>query len=86
VDIQRLAIEAGEHFTLDEVREMIQAADENGTRLSISLFPLILMPRLLSSMAIVLHVLNLRSDTGDGEIDMEEFMKMMKRTNFGTGF
>jgi len=52
VDIQRLAIEAGEHFTLDEVREMIDAADENG----------------------------------DGEIDMEEFMKMMKRTNFGTGF
>uniref|UniRef100_A0ACD6A5P5 Uncharacterized protein n=2 Tax=Avena sativa TaxID=4498 RepID=A0ACD6A5P5_AVESA len=52
VDIQRLAIEAGEHFTLDEVREMIDAADENG----------------------------------DGEIDMEEFIKMMKRTNFGTGF
>jgi calcium-binding protein CML len=37
VDIQRLAIEAGEHFTLDEVREMIDAADENGARLSISL-------------------------------------------------
>ncbi|XP_037464082.1 psbP domain-containing protein 5, chloroplastic-like isoform X2 [Triticum dicoccoides] len=52
MDIQRLAIEAGEHFTLDEVREMIQAADENG----------------------------------DGEVDMEEFMKMMKRTGFGTGF
>ena len=30
MDVQRLAIEAGEHFTLDEVREMIQAADENG--------------------------------------------------------
>ncbi|XP_020181683.1 uncharacterized protein [Aegilops tauschii subsp. strangulata] len=52
MDIQRLAIEAGEHFTLDEVREMIQAADENG----------------------------------DGEVDMEEFMKMMKRTGFGAGF
>ena len=35
VDIQRLAIEAGEHFTLDEVREMINAADENGDRLSL---------------------------------------------------
>uniref|UniRef100_A0ACD5WAY6 Uncharacterized protein n=1 Tax=Avena sativa TaxID=4498 RepID=A0ACD5WAY6_AVESA len=52
VDIQRLAIEAGEHFTLDEVREMIDAA----------------------------------ADNGDGEIDMDEFMKMMKRTSFGTGF
>uniref|UniRef100_A0A0A9H3S4 EF-hand domain-containing protein n=1 Tax=Arundo donax TaxID=35708 RepID=A0A0A9H3S4_ARUDO len=52
VDIQRLAIETGEHFTLDEVREMIEAADENG----------------------------------DGEIDLEEFMKMMKGTNFGAGF
>ncbi|KAI4969721.1 probable calcium-binding protein CML8 [Hordeum vulgare subsp. vulgare] len=52
MDIQRLAIEAGEHFTLDEVREMIEAADENG----------------------------------DGEVDMEEFMKMMKRTGFGAGF
>ncbi|KQJ96467.1 hypothetical protein BRADI_3g23240v3 [Brachypodium distachyon] len=31
VDIQRLAIDAGEHFTLDEVREMIEAADEDGT-------------------------------------------------------
>lgn len=30
VDIQRLAIDAGEHFTLDEVREMIEAADEDG--------------------------------------------------------
>jgi calcium-binding protein CML len=37
VDIQRLAIEAGEHFTLDEVREMIDAADENGACLSVSL-------------------------------------------------
>lgn len=49
MDIQRLAIETGEHFTLDEVREMIEAADENG----------------------------------DGEIDLDEFMKMMTRTNFG---
>lgn len=32
IDIQRLAIETGEHFTLDEVREMIEAADENGER------------------------------------------------------
>lgn len=30
IDIQRLAIETGEHFTIDEVREMIEAADENG--------------------------------------------------------
>lgn len=30
IDIQRLAIETGEHFTLDEVSEMIEAADENG--------------------------------------------------------
>lgn len=30
MDIQRLAIETGEPFTLDEVREMIEAADENG--------------------------------------------------------
>ncbi|PWZ20100.1 putative calcium-binding protein CML8 [Zea mays] len=52
MDIQRLAIETGEHFTLDEVREMIEAADEDG----------------------------------DGEIDLEEFMKMMKRTDFGSGF
>ncbi|KAG2549413.1 probable calcium-binding protein CML8 isoform X1 [Panicum virgatum] len=52
IDIQRLAIETGEHFTLDEVREMIEAADENG----------------------------------DGEIDLEEFMKMMRRTNLGSGF
>ncbi|CAN6293736.1 unnamed protein product [Urochloa humidicola] len=52
IDIQRLAIETGEHFTIDEVREMIEAADENG----------------------------------DGEIDMEEFMKMMRRTNLGSGF
>ncbi|GJN20465.1 hypothetical protein PR202_gb07846 [Eleusine coracana subsp. coracana] len=52
VDIQRLAIETGEHFTLDEVREMIEAADENG----------------------------------DGEVDLEEFVKMMKRTNFGARF
>ena len=52
MDIQRLAIETGERFTLDEVREMIEAADENG----------------------------------DGEIDLDEFMKMMKRTNFGSGF
>ncbi|RCV42866.1 hypothetical protein SETIT_9G249700v2 [Setaria italica] len=52
IDIQRLAIETGEHFTIDEVREMIEAADENG----------------------------------DGEIDLEEFMKMMKRTNLVSGF
>jgi calcium-binding protein CML len=31
VDIQRLAIETGEHFTIDEVTEMVEAADENGT-------------------------------------------------------
>lgn len=31
VDIQRLAIETGERFTLDEVREMIEAADQDGT-------------------------------------------------------
>ena len=37
MDIQRLAIEAGEHFTLDEVREMIDAADEDGDCLSLSL-------------------------------------------------
>ena len=43
VDIQRLAIEAGEHFTLDEVREMIDVADENGAP---SLyFPCDLFPR-----------------------------------------
>uniref|UniRef100_A0A0E0M766 EF-hand domain-containing protein n=1 Tax=Oryza punctata TaxID=4537 RepID=A0A0E0M766_ORYPU len=52
VDIQRLAIETGEPFTLDEVREMIEAADENG----------------------------------DGEVDHEEFLKMMKRIGFGAGF
>jgi len=23
---------------------------------------------------------------GDGEIDLEEFMKMMRRTNLGSGF
>jgi hypothetical protein len=32
------------------------------------------------------HVLNLRTAAGDGEVDMEEFLKMMKQTNFGTGF
>ncbi|KAJ1295644.1 hypothetical protein BS78_01G238700 [Paspalum vaginatum] len=52
IDIQRLAIETGEHFTLDEVREMIEAADENG----------------------------------DGEVDLEEFMKMMKRTSLGSRY
>ncbi|KAG8088443.1 hypothetical protein GUJ93_ZPchr0010g9767 [Zizania palustris] len=52
VDIQRAAIEIGEPFTLDEIREMIEAAD----------------------------------DDGDGEVDREEFLKMMKRTGYMTRF
>jgi hypothetical protein len=31
-----VAIETGEHFTLDEVREMIEAADENGEWMVVS--------------------------------------------------
>ena len=41
IDIQRLAIETGEHFTLDEVREMIEAADENGELASSHSLPML---------------------------------------------
>ncbi|OAY66678.1 Caltractin [Ananas comosus] len=49
VDIQRIAKELGENFTMQEIREMIEEADRNG----------------------------------DGEVDMDEFFRMMKRTNYG---
>ncbi|CAL9190115.1 unnamed protein product [Musa hybrid cultivar] len=49
VDIQRVANDLGEKFTLSEIREMIEAADLNG----------------------------------DGEVDAEEFMRIMKRTSYG---
>ncbi|WOK97676.1 caltractin [Canna indica] len=49
VDIQRIAHELGESFTLPEIREMIEAADLNG----------------------------------DGEVDKEEFLRIMKRTSYG---
>ncbi|XP_078164631.1 putative calcium-binding protein CML13 [Carex rostrata] len=48
-DIQNIARELGETFTVDEIREMVQQADENG----------------------------------DGEVDADEFMRIMKRTNYG---
>jgi hypothetical protein len=36
-----VAIETGEHFTLDEVREMIEAADENGEWMVVSSLPML---------------------------------------------
>lgn len=84
VDIQRLAIETGEHFTLDEVSEMIQAADENGEQLAELPFSrwndlnVELLPDFTFGFGY--------TDAGDGEVDLEEFVKMMKRTNFGARF
>ncbi|XP_008782222.2 caltractin [Phoenix dactylifera] len=49
VDIQRLAKDLGENFTLEEIREMITEADRNG----------------------------------DGEVDADEFIRVMKRTGYG---
>ncbi|XP_020088138.1 caltractin-like [Ananas comosus] len=48
VDIQRIARDLGESFTLQEIREMIEAADRNG----------------------------------DGEVDANEFITIMKNTKF----
>ncbi|KAG1330716.1 Caltractin [Cocos nucifera] len=48
VDIQRLAKDLGENFTLEEIREMITEADCNG----------------------------------DGEVDADEFIRVMKRTGY----
>eukprot|EP00262_Sarcandra_glabra_P007138 TRINITY_DN19741_c0_g1_i1.p1 TRINITY_DN19741_c0_g1~~TRINITY_DN19741_c0_g1_i1.p1 ORF type:complete len:172 (+),score=45.64 TRINITY_DN19741_c0_g1_i1:186-701(+) len=48
VDIERIAKELGENFTLGEIREMIEEADRNN----------------------------------DGEVDIDEFFRMMKRTTF----
>ncbi|XP_015697179.1 probable calcium-binding protein CML8 isoform X1 [Oryza brachyantha] len=67
VDIQRLAIETGEPFTIDEVREMIEAADENG---QINCF-------FAHSIFVLAWI------SGDGEVDHEEFCNMMKRIGFG---
>ncbi|KAG6504852.1 probable calcium-binding protein CML13 [Zingiber officinale] len=49
VDIQRIAHELGESFTLDEIQAMIKTADING----------------------------------DGEVDIEEFLRIMRSTNYG---
>ena len=81
IDIQRLAIETGEHFTLDEVREMIEAADENGEMGPATANACL---GLVSDELIDIHVCSMSA--GDGEIDLEEFMKMMRRTNLGSGF
>ncbi|XP_073117484.1 probable calcium-binding protein CML13 [Elaeis guineensis] len=48
VDIQHLAKDLGENFTLEEIREMITVADRNG----------------------------------DGEVDANEFIRVMKRTGY----
>jgi TATA-box binding protein (TBP) (component of TFIID and TFIIIB) len=37
VDIQRIAKELGENFTLQEIQEMVQEADHNGQPFSVSL-------------------------------------------------
>ncbi|KAJ1687253.1 hypothetical protein LUZ63_018643 [Rhynchospora breviuscula] len=48
-DIQNIARDLGESFTMEEIREMVQEADENG----------------------------------DGEVDKEEFLRIMRQTRYG---
>ncbi|KAJ4750458.1 Calmodulin [Rhynchospora pubera] len=54
-DIQNIARDLGEIFTVEEIREMVQQADENGRK----------------------------KYAGDGEVDADEFCRIMKRTNYG---
>ncbi|KAL2236273.1 UNVERIFIED_CONTAM: putative calcium-binding protein CML13 [Sesamum indicum] len=88
-DIQRIARELGENFTEKEIQDMIDEADRDPKSLSLKKMNLRNLQLMLKTLFPVARMLiNLMylfpvKCTGDGEVNADEFKRMMRRTAYG---
>ncbi|XP_026664744.2 caltractin-like isoform X1 [Phoenix dactylifera] len=78
VDIHHVARELGENFTLQEIREMIAEADQNRNKhIHLKCFSETFRKHNQDIVSVICR------NTGDGEVDLDEFIRMMRRTGYG---